>query len=396
MDVPEGGRYDDVFFYNNTLGWACSGYGQIYKTTDGINWGLYFDSQDEYFRCIEFATPQLGFAGSLSGRFYKTLDGGGSWTRIDQTIQSNMPGICGLSAPSANVIYGCGIWSSPGFVVKSVDGGMNWTFTDMSAYASKLVDIYFIDEMHGYVSGRAINESEGGILLYTADGGATWEVKIKTLVNYDYIWKIQSPDNEHFWGSIEGLPMTGNVRVVKSTDSGQNWIQDTIWNNYMRQQMIGFLDENHGFSGSDEFLLETTDGGENWTLNNFDASFFNRFFRISDSLAYIGGSKVYRYSLYGDLGIDQKEFHADEIHKLTVSPNPATYEINISLELKSETHCQIDLFQADGKLVQNIISERSLKGARSWNIDISKVEAKQLFLVMRTNEGMIHRVIVRE
>ncbi len=394
LDVPESGRYDDVFFYNDTLGWACNLDGDIFKTRDGLNWDLYY-STGKYLRCIEFATPYVGFAGSLEEIFYKTIDGGATWTPINQTISQNLPGVCGLAAPSENVIYGCGIWSSPAFIIKSIDGGMNWEFTDMSAYASALVDIYFIDETHGFAAGKAIDESEGGIVLYTDDGGETWSIKLKTMVAEDYIWKIQTPDGIHFWGSVEGLPQTGNVRLVKSSDSGNNWTQQIIHNNYIRQQMIGFLDENHGFTGSTQSLLETVDGGNSWTIPMYNGTGYNRFFRISDSLAYMSGEKLYRYSLHGELSVNE-EIKPSEIHVLSVNPNPTEQEITISLELNTNTFCQMDLYQADGKLVQNIISEKSTIGKKEWKVFIGNINPQQLFLVMKTNEGTIHRSIVKQ
>jgi len=395
LDVPESGRYDDVFFLNDTLGWACNLDGDIFKTHDGLNWDLYC-STGKYLRCIEFASPYVGFAGSLEEVFYKTIDGGATWTAINQSIQQNLPGVCGLSAPSENVIYGCGIWSSPAFIIKSIDGGMNWTFTDMSAYASALVDIHFIDEIHGFASGKATDESEGGIVLYTDDGGETWSVKLKTMVAEDYIWKIQTPDGVHFWGSVEGLPQTGNVRLVKSSDSGNNWSQEVIYNSYLRQQMIGFLDANHGFSGSSAFLLETTDGGNNWNVVTYNGIGYNRFFRINDSLAYMSGEKIYRYSLYGELSVNEEEVQPNEIHLLNVNPNPAENEITISLELKNSTFCQMDLYQTDGKRVQTIMSEKAAAGKREWKVSIGNLNPQQLFLVMKTNEGTIHRSIIKQ
>src|SRR5690606_10181004 len=132
-------------------------------------------------------------------------------------------GICGLSAPGQQVIYGCGAWFSPAYVIKSSDGGTTWTSIDLSQYATSLVDIHFIDEDHGFVSGQAAPLSDGGIVLYTADGGQIWEVKHKTYFPQDYIWKLQTPDGVHFFGAVESTPSSENVRMIKSADAGVSW-----------------------------------------------------------------------------------------------------------------------------------------------------------------------------
>ena len=198
LNIPSAGRYDDVFFIDDKTGWAAGGNSyEIYNTTDGGNtWSLQTNT-GKYLRSIEFATPTLGFCGSLDSSFYKTTDGGKTWTDIAQTINPIPPGICGLSAPTENVIYGCGIWSSPAFVIKSADGGNTWQTFDLSAYASALVEIDFINTDTGYVCGMANPTKDGGIILYTENGGTTWTVKHKTNVWNDYIWKFQRLDSLH-------------------------------------------------------------------------------------------------------------------------------------------------------------------------------------------------------
>ena len=65
-NIPNSGRYDDVFFLGPDTGWAVGGSaGTIYKTTNGGgSWILQYNAP-EYLRSIEFANDTLGFAGSL-------------------------------------------------------------------------------------------------------------------------------------------------------------------------------------------------------------------------------------------------------------------------------------------------------------------------------------------
>jgi photosystem II stability/assembly factor-like uncharacterized protein len=62
-----------------------------------------------YLRCIRFASPTVGWAGTISGstRLFGTADGGTTWTKVPLPAESP-PKICGLSAVDENVIYASG------------------------------------------------------------------------------------------------------------------------------------------------------------------------------------------------------------------------------------------------------------------------------------------------
>ena len=76
------GRYDDVFFLNENVGWAArGGNGAVFKTTNGgANWTQQTVSAatNQYYRNIEFLNENVGFLGTLNNNFYKTADGGNS------------------------------------------------------------------------------------------------------------------------------------------------------------------------------------------------------------------------------------------------------------------------------------------------------------------------------
>ena len=62
-----GGRTDDIWFVDPQIGWAVNGNGQIIKTTDGgASWtpSRLPEGTNVYWRCIGFATPQRGWAGT--------------------------------------------------------------------------------------------------------------------------------------------------------------------------------------------------------------------------------------------------------------------------------------------------------------------------------------------
>jgi photosystem II stability/assembly factor-like uncharacterized protein len=395
LNIPSSGRYDDVFFIDELVGWAAGGNsGKIYKTTNGgATWTMQYNT-GKYLRSIEFLTPTLGFCGSLESSLFKTTDGGVSWTDISSSISPVPPGICGLSAPSANVIYGCGIWSEPAFVIKSVNGGTTWTSIDLSQYASALVDIFFTSENVGFVVGKSNPASDGGIVLYTADGGTTWEVKHKTFANEDYIWKLQTPDSLHYYGSLDALPSTGNVRIVKSLDAGLSWTTDTIRDTYNYVQTIGFMDAQHGWTGGLNTLFETTDGGENWTPITVGSA-YNRFYRVNENTAFLSGDRIYKYT-NGTPTSNQYLGLTDEIHSISIAPNPFHNHVEIEMRIGNKTRSKLQLYSSDGKLLKTLYDGVADKGIKHFSVDCSDSGSQILFLVLKTNEELVYRKLVKE
>lgn len=394
LNIPSAGRYDDVFFINETVGWAAGGNsGRIYKTTNGgASWTMQYNTGD-YLRSIEFVNPLVGFCGSLESSLFKTTDGGTTWIDIAPTISPVPAGVCGLSAPSENVIYGCGIWSEPAFVIKSVDGGNTWTTSNLSQYASALVDIFFLSEDTGFVVGKANPVTNGGVILYTVNGGETWEVKHQTMVNEDYVWKIQTPDSVHFYGSLDALPSTGNVRCVKSVDGGASWVTDTIRNTYQYTQTIGFMDSLHGWCGGLGTLFETIDGGINWEPVSVGNA-YNRFFRINETTAFLTGDKIYKYN-GGIPTFSSASGRVAEAHGLHVAPNPVNDIIEVIADIRNRTYCKLQLYAADGKLLETLYEGPIEKGERQFNVNCMHLEPQILYLVLKTNEELVYRKLVK-
>lgn len=391
---PFAGRHDDICFINDSVGWVASGsQGIIYKTKDGGNLWIPQFFGSNYLRSIEFATPMLGFCGSLNSHLFKTTDGGETWTDIIGNIQPRPQGICGLSAPSPDVIYGCGIWSSPAFLIKSVDSGNTWTFKDMSHLANSLIDVHFISADTGFVCGRANPAIEGGIILHTVDGGETWTVLHKTMVPFDIIWKLQSPDGNNFFASIDAIPSTGNLRILKSSDAGMTWNSVLVNNNYAYSQMVGFIDSLTGWVGGLSNLFETKDGGKSWYTINVGAD-YNRFLKINDSLAFMSGNKIYKYTKDGTVSTENPDFYT-EIHTLKVSPNPAADQINVEIEITNQTFCKLQIFSSNGQLIHDFYNGLIEKGARNFSYHTGEIPPQSIYIVLKTNEGLVYRKVIK-
>jgi photosystem II stability/assembly factor-like uncharacterized protein len=395
LSIPPQGRYDDIFFINDSTGWVAGGYGinrtaKIYRTNDGGDtWKVQF-TVNKYLRSIEFATDKIGYCGSLDSALFKTTDGGDTWTDITAALPVRPTGICGISIPNPSVIFAVGKYSGPGFVIKSIDGGATWSHIDMSAYSNGLVDVLFLNKDTGYVSGRS---PQGGILLYTSNGGSTWTVKYKTGVAGEYIWKIQTPDYKNFFASIDGLP-NNNCRFLKSTDAGTTWNRIFALNRPAYIQGIGFIDENTGWLGSDDKLYKTTDGGSTWAVDSFRAYSFNRFCRINKKIAYLAGEQVYRYNALTAGGINNAA--PDPVHYLNVMPNPTRGYLQIQPVFKFNTYAMLTIYNAAGVEVAQLLNQYVKAGSKTTGFNFGNRAAGTYYVVLRTNEGVLYKTVVKQ
>ncbi|WP_300566771.1 T9SS type A sorting domain-containing protein [Flavobacterium sp.] len=366
-----GQRFDDVFFLTDTLGWALNGsLATVYKTTDGgVTWVQQLNETalgaNYYFRNIEFLTPDIGFVGTLTNnKFFKTIDGGATWSLVTN-IFPQPRAICGLDAVGTSTVYGCGDYFGPAFIVKSTDSGATWQYINMSAYATGLVEIMFLDENVGFVSGSG---NTGGVILKTTDGGATWTEIYNTGLAGEYVWKLQTlqGNSNIMFGSVESVsPNLG--KFIKSTNGGVSWVSKSVPDTDI--QAVGFITENHGWMGGHHTgFLETFDAGDTWTTMNIGSN-LNRIFIINDNLAYASGTTVYKFS---DESLGTNDFQeADRVPlKATVQPNPITDKLNLTIEFNDLDNLVIELYDNLGRRLKRLkVDTIESVGRKNYSFD---------------------------
>lgn len=222
-------RTDDIWFTDTSTGWAVNSNGQILRTTDGFQtYVVQFEDPDIYFRCVGFASPSIGWAGTLtSGRtLFGTHDGGTTWTPVANLPKLAPSAVCGMSVVSEKVVFlsGTNYPDRPPRMMKTLDGGVTWAARDMSPWASLLVDTYFLDEKHGWVVGgksdqpKATRNNVKAVVLYTDDGGQSWTNRAADLLaaapEGEWGWKIQFLDDKIGFVSLESFT-TG--AILKTT-----------------------------------------------------------------------------------------------------------------------------------------------------------------------------------
>ncbi|MFN8396587.1 MAG: hypothetical protein U0176_18325 [Bacteroidia bacterium] len=300
-------KFDDIYFIDSLTGMACNGDGVAYRTTDGgVTWVNVLQNSQSYFRSVVMTDALHAWVGNF-GNFpgstnpdtvplYQTSDGGSTWSPAPIPTNTDI-GICGLFRVGSQHLYGVGRVQGPSTFVRSTDAGVTWSYTDMAPFADFLVDLHFSGVDTGIVIGGTDNslQTSHPLILRTVDGGMSWDtVYIGGGAPETWCWKVDFPSPNIGYASIEGA--SAPVQCLKTTDAGLTWNVQTISNSQFNLQGIGFVNELVGWAGGyyGSHLHETTDGGVNWTPSSTIPVNLNRIRRLSPTLLWASGIRLYK------------------------------------------------------------------------------------------------------
>lgn len=398
-NLPEntnGTRFDDVFFLNENLGWALNGYAaRAYKTTDGgLNWTLQVTQGDLggsfYFRNIEFLDANIGFIGTINNSFFKTVDGGDNWSRVD-AITPYPAAICGINAvQGTSTIYACGAYFSPAYIIKSIDSGLTWSSTDMSAYANTLVELKFVDENIGYAAGSSTN---GANVLKTIDGGLNWTEVYNSNIIGEYIWKLQFVENNPniIYGSLYATG-TNPGKLVKSFDAGLTWVALDAPETDI--QAVGFISQTKGWMGGHNTgFFETIDGGTTWSDISTGGN-LNRIMVLSPTKAYASGSTIYKYTTES-LGTEDINDLRNEL-AIKLNSNPVQNNLELSIDFRAADKMVIELYNTNGKYLKLLSRDHiSNSGIKEYKFNVSELSSGSYIVTFHSNTGRSSKKFIK-
>jgi photosystem II stability/assembly factor-like uncharacterized protein len=251
---------NDIHFLNSNIGFVfCLG-GVILKTEDGgLNWNEVAEFSEGYYTSF-FVNDSTAYAGTTDGYIYKTANGGNSWTNVEYEEENEFyAGICSICFVSDSVGFIVG-WN--GTIRKTIDGGVSWKPYSPTYY--DIQQIQFTSTSIGY----ALGENE---LIKTFDSGSNWINMVitdesKKIFRFDFI-------TDSIGYAIIETYIRGTMRYTgsyKTFDGGQTWTQ-THESTTLASKLysIEFLSEDTGFvsgyeSNFNGIFYKTTDGGVNW------------------------------------------------------------------------------------------------------------------------------------
>jgi photosystem II stability/assembly factor-like uncharacterized protein len=355
---PSADRHDDVQFLDPDLGWVVNRNGQVWKTTDGgETWELQLQVST-LLRSVHFLDESLGFVGTINAApdslLYRTTNGGASWTNV--VLPGPLPkGICGLIGVGDHVFASGAYFGNDQRFLHSTDRGATWTNYDLSPYLFNAIDCYFVSPNSGFVvGGKRDGTINHPIILFTADGGQTWETRYYSngFDAHGYCWKV------FFVNPLAGFVSIQGHAILKTTDGGLTWVRKPVSTDTFIQG-VGFATEMIGWVDGSNPPSVTTDGGETWNPTSFtgDSEFpwssGNRFQMLSPSLGYCSGRRIYKFepittAVPVTLVTPKSRFH------LTSYPNPARGPATISYVLAKDGPARVRVYTVLGRYLRTL------------------------------------------
>jgi photosystem II stability/assembly factor-like uncharacterized protein len=306
------GPITDVFFYDTEHGWVASRdwsphnlKSKIYSTTDGGNTWQYTIINDPTVSRITFVNLSLGWLIGVdnfgpnvtSARVWNTTNGGITW---QQQLEIGGWGYYYIFTDLDFINESIG-WAATlfGKSYKTTDSGNSWV---------EVNNVYLLNQIAPITEQLLLGCGRFGVNYISIDGGLTWVKNFEGEILND-TWELFVL-NEDFCFS------GGEDALMKTSNGGENWSKIELnvpGQQYLNARAIWFGDLLNGWLGLEYLgghggLLKTSDGGTTWTVQVdsihrvFDICFFN------NTLGWFGsGKKIYHTSDAGNNWFAQAE-----------------------------------------------------------------------------------------
>ena len=204
------------------------------------------------------------------------------WFEITPTNYNNVDGGAIYAWNADNVSF----VASHGIFYKSTDGGASWTQNSLNMSTNVTVtDMNFHNNV-GIIIGQL------GLAFTTTDGGNTWtQANVGTT---EMLNKCIVTQDDHIW--IVGE----NGTLLSSFDNGTTWQNNNLTTENLNS--IIFLDNQTGYlAGNNSTLYKTMDGGLNWiqeniTISGYDDDIFSLSGTNTKTYALIGQAPPFAHS----------------------------------------------------------------------------------------------------
>ncbi|MBI5134808.1 hypothetical protein HZA86_01045 [Candidatus Uhrbacteria bacterium] len=246
----------------------------LLKTTDGgsgspYSWQNRDGGRMYTFRAIDFADASNGMiVGDGGSTMLKTTDGGATWGGV------STPDNAGEIANAVDLVSGTTTgWmvDSNGGIYRTTDLGDNWTRQTANVSGASIVGTP-LNGVWASDANTATVVGDNGLVVNTTDAGATWTRRATDVINDNNGESVHFPVN-----AATGWVVGGEGLILKTSDSGATWeaplvenIREAdgvtvlnITNKYFR--LVKMLNNTTGWiTGDNGIILKTTDGGTTW------------------------------------------------------------------------------------------------------------------------------------
>jgi len=361
-----------IQFASPLEGWISGGRGDLLHTTDaGANWTAVTPFPNDTVMSMSDPSVSMWWVNQTHGWkinamgdslenahgavIHKTSDGGITW---EKNVISTDFGDFGLQVQFVDENNGwatvfnfqTGVFNT----YSSSDGGNNWNLIPATAGGF----FYFVDVNNGWLISAGPDMAPPYEIMKTTDGGVNWSVQYSDDTEGSFE-EIQFTDLNNGW--VVGR----KGKILKTSDGGTNWtsLTNTGIANFdtYHSKCVFFIDATNGWIGSDvdevdPIVLHTTDGGNSWiiqttpingTLSGGD-DIFSIFFWDVNNGWFTGDNGIISHTTNGGMRI------ADNIisNSINFSPNPASDIVTININRNNNADLTLNIYNIMGSLVK--------------------------------------------
>jgi len=134
--------------------------------------------------------------------------------------------------------------------------GLTWEMVEHDYPNALFEDVAFLDVNHGWVIGQLSSTIPTDVVvLYTDDGGDSWQLKMSE--EEQYLMQIDIVDEDTIW-------ITGIGGFFYTTDAGKTWQKVDLVVGNVGMSTVEFINSTHGWTATIDTLYKTVNGGQTW------------------------------------------------------------------------------------------------------------------------------------
>lgn len=226
-----------IFFVNENHGFAVGDKSTVTETSDGgKTWkarkiartgeaqsaDMALAMQDPIFYDVRFTNEQTGWIAGEFGHLLKSTDGGQNWTPHQNTLMTpesgivdpmDLPTFFGQSILSDQEALAAGL---DGRIARTKDGGTTWRFETMKL-AFPIVDPLYMPFVTA--DGNAWAVGAAGEVVHLAPGQTEWTRADLGMPVYTWLRAVDFSDAQNGW--LVG----GYGYILRTSDAGKSWRQ---------------------------------------------------------------------------------------------------------------------------------------------------------------------------
>jgi len=363
---------NSVHFIDGKTGWAVGDSTLLMTTDGGENWFHQINESNYILHDVFFINSNIGWvAGANSdpssgpGVLFMTTNSGQDWM-----IQP-YSWLAIKSLHFVNDSIGWGIRGSPGYgiVVKTEDGGANWSSVKDDNYVT-FSSLFFVNEDHGWVVGTSLpTYGDYGVIYRTFNGGRTWSGSAYGGRKFNSVYFVDNTG----WIVGEG----GHIRKIGGGGGSQSsGVYSSLNSVYFVNKDVGWV------AGDAGVILKITNGGTNWTLQNVGSNrnlrsvFFTKN-SVEPEPGWIVGANglILSNTTGGILHIGELNTTAPNEYTLFQNyPNPFNPTTTIKYQIPELSFVTLKVYDVLGNEIATLVNEEKPAGNYTVEFRIDNLE----------------------